>query len=102
MVENGCGLMISEREKIAWVFGYMKSNYDLFLETGVSSYEAEKLSDSLQHITVEILRLLGVTDVTYINSAISELDSIDMELAVRRALQNAEKLANVKKTSFVF
>ena len=68
----------------------------------MSSYEAEKLSDSLQHITVEILRLLGVTDVTYINSAISELDSIDMELAVRRALQNAEKLANGKKTSFVF
>ena len=102
MVEIGCGILISDREQIAWVFGYMKSNYDLFLETGVSSYEAEKLSDSLQHITVEILRLLGVTDVTYINSAISELDSIDMELAVRRALQNAEKLANGKKTSFVF
>ena len=43
--------MISEREKIAWVFGYMKSNYDLFLETGVSSYEAEKLSDSLNKLS---------------------------------------------------
>ena len=79
----------------------MKSNFDIFLETGVNQYEADKLGDSLQYITIEILRLLGITDVTVINNTINELDSIDMELAVRRALQNTEKKAN-GKISFTF
>ena len=79
----------------------MKSNFDIFLETGVNQYEADKLGDSLQYITIEILRLLGITDVTVINNTINELDSIDMELAVRRALQNTEKKTN-GKISFTF
>ena len=79
----------------------MKSNFDIFLETGVNQYEADKLGDSLQYITIEILRLLGITDVTVINNTINELDSIDMKLAVRRALQNTEKKTN-GKISFTF
>lgn len=94
--------MISEREKIAWVFGYLRSNFDIFVETGMSDYEAVKLGDSLQIITVEVLKILGVTDVPMIQRTIEEMDSIDMELAIRRALQNAEEKSNGKKFSAVF
>lgn len=97
---NGCGLtLISDREKIAWVFGYLKANFDIFVEQGAN---ANQMSDTLQALTIEVLKLLGIKDVMLVNHTIMEIDSIDMELAVRRALQKAEDESDGKRFTAVF
>ena len=48
MVANGYGLMMDDSHKTAWVFGYMKAYFDLYVSMGTNP---ERLSESLQFLT---------------------------------------------------
>ena len=97
---NGCGLtLINDEQKIAWVFGYLKANFDIFMEQGANP---DMLSATLQGLTIEILKLLGVKDLALIDKTIEELDGMDVELAVRRALHDAEGKSDGKRFTAVF
>ena len=91
--------MPTDNEKIAWVFGYMKANFDIFAEHGAAT---DQLSSSMQIITVEVLKLLGITNKSVINKVIIELDGLDMELAIRRVLEDGKSKSNGKTFSAVF
>ncbi len=97
---NGCGLtLISDEQKIAWVFGYLKANFDIFMEQGANP---NMLSDTLQILTINVLGLLGVKDLALIDKTIEELDAMDMELAVRKSLRDGDEKSNGKKFTAVF
>jgi hypothetical protein len=91
--------MTTDNEKIAWVFGYMKANFDIFAEHGAAT---DKLSDSMQIITMEVLKLLGITNRGIINKVIIDLDGLDLELAVRKVLEDGKSKSNGKTFSAVF
>lgn len=91
--------MYSNNEIIAWVFGYFKANFDIFNEHGAAT---DQLSNSMQILTMEVLKLLGITDKVLINKVISDLDGLDLELAIRRVLQDGKSKSNGKTFSAVF
>jgi len=84
MVENGCGLMIDDSHKTAWVFGYMKAYFDLYVSMGTNP---DKLSESLQFLTSKVLERLGIEDEVMVHKTIEQIDQLDIELTIAKVIK---------------
>lgn len=85
MVVNGCGLtLIDGSHKVAWVFGYMKAYFDLYVSMGTNP---DKLSESLQFLTEKVLIRLGVEDGKMVDSTIQQIDQLDLELTIAKVIR---------------
>ena len=85
MVVNGCGLtLIDDSHKVAWVFGYIKAYFDLYVSMGTNP---EKLSESLQFLTEKVLVRLGVQDGKMVDSTIQQIDQLDLELTIAKVIR---------------
>ena len=85
MVVNGCGLtLIDDSHKVAWVFGYIKAYFDLYVSMGT---DPEKLSASLQFLTEKVLIRLGVQDGKMVDSTIQQIDQLDLELTIAKVIR---------------
>ena len=51
--------MTEDSHKVAWVFGYMKAYFDLYVSMGTNP---DTLSSSLQFLTSKIYERLGIED----------------------------------------
>ena len=99
MVENGCGLtLIEDSHKVAWVFGYMKAYFDLYVSMGTNP---DKLSESLQFLTEKVLIRLGVEDGKMVSSTIEQIDQLDLELTIAKVIREHTD-ENSKTFSIVF
>ena len=84
-MENGCGLtLIDDSHKVAWVFGYIKAYFDLYVSMGT---DPEKLSASLQFLTEKVLVRLGVEDGKMVDSTIQQIDQLDLELTIAKVIR---------------
>ena len=84
-MENGCGLtLIDDSHKVAWVFGYIKAYFDLYVSMGTNP---EKLSESLQFLTEKVLVRLGVQDGKMVDSTIQQIDQLDLELTIAKVIR---------------
>jgi len=84
MVENGYGLMIDDSHKTAWVFGYMKAYFDLYVSMGTNPV---KLSESLQFLTSKILERLGIEDDGMVGKTIQQIDQLDIEITIAKVIK---------------
>ena len=85
MVVNGCGLtLIDDSHKVAWVFGYIKAYFDLYVSMGTNP---DKLSESLQFLTEKVLVRLGVQDGKMVDSTIQQIDQLDLELTIAKVIR---------------
>ena len=84
MVENGYGLMIDYSHKTAWVFGYMKAYFDLYVSMGTNP---ERLSESLQFLTSKILERLGIEDEVMVGKTIEQIDQLDIEITIAKVIK---------------
>ena len=84
MVENGYGLMIDDSHKTAWVFGYMKAYFDLYVSMGTNP---DKLSESLQFLTSKVLERLGIEDEVMVHKTIEQIDQLDIELTIAKVIK---------------
>lgn len=76
--------MIDDSHKIAWVFGYIKAYFDLFVSQG---NDPEKLGDTLQILTDLVFRRLGITDRMLIDKTIQSIDQLDLELTIAKVMK---------------
>ena len=84
-MENGCGLtLIDDSHKVAWVFGYIKAYFDLYVSMGTNP---DKLSESLQFLTEKVLIRLGVQDGKMVDSTIQQIDQLDLELTIAKVIR---------------
>jgi len=98
-VENGCGLtLIDDSHKVAWVFGYIKAYFDLYVSMGTNP---DKLSESLQFLTEKVLIRLGVQDGKMVDSTIQQIDQLDLELTIAKVIREHTD-ENSKTFSIVF
>ena len=82
---NGCGLtLIDDSHKVAWVFGYIKAYFDLYVSMGTNP---DKLSESLQFLTEKVLVRLGVQDGKMVDSTIQQIDQLDLELTIAKVIR---------------
>ena len=84
MVENGYGLMIDDSHKTAWVFGYMKAYFDLYVSMGTNP---DKLSESLQFLTSKVLERLGIEDEVMVGKTIEQIDQLDIEITIAKVIK---------------
>ena len=84
MVENGYGLMIDDSHKTAWVFGYMKAYFDLYVSMGTNP---ERLIESLQFLTSKILERLGIEDEVMVGKTIEQIDQLDIEITIAKVIK---------------
>ena len=99
MVVNGCGLtLIDDSHKVAWVFGYIKAYFDLYVSMGTNP---DKLSESLQFLTEKVLIRLGVQDGKMVDSTIQQIDQLDLELTIAKVIREHTD-ENSKTFSIVF
>ena len=85
MVVNGCGLtLIDDSHKVAWVFGYIKAYFDLYVSMGTNP---DKLGESLQFLTEKVLIRLGVEDGKMVDSTIQQIDQLDLELTIAKVIR---------------
>ena len=98
-MENGCGLtLIDDSHKVAWVFGYIKAYFDLYVSMGTNP---DKLSESLQFLTEKVLIRLGVQDGKMVDSTIQQIDQLDLELTIAKVIREHTD-ENSKTFSIVF
>ena len=76
--------MIDDSHKTAWVFGYIKAYFDLYVSMGT---DPDKLSASLQFLTEKILDRLKITDNKMSNSIIEQIDQLDLELTIAKVIR---------------
>ena len=76
--------MIDDSHKTAWVFGYLKAYFDLYISMGTNP---DKLSASLQFLTEKILDRLKITDNKMSNSIIEQIDQLDLELTIAKLMK---------------
>ena len=85
MVVNGCGLtLIDDSHKVAWVFGYIKAYFDLYVSMGTNP---DKLSESLQFLTSKVLERLGIEDEVMVHKTIEQIDQLDIELTIAKVIK---------------
>ena len=84
MVENGYGLMIDDSHKTAWVFGYLKAYFDLYVSMGT---DPDRLSASMQFLTEKVLDRLKIRDNKMLNSTIEQIDQLDLELTIAKVIK---------------
>ena len=77
--------MIDDSHKTAWVFGYIKAYFDLYVSMGT---DPDKLSASLQFLTEKILDRLKITDNKMSNSIIEQIDQLDLELTIAKVIRD--------------
>ena len=98
-MENGCGLtLIDDSHKVAWVFGYIKAYFDLYVSMGTNP---DKLSESLQFLTEKVLLRLGIQDGKMVDSTIQQIDQLDLELTIAKVIREHTD-ENSKTFSIVF
>ena len=76
--------MIEDSHKVAWVFGYMKAYFDLYVSMGTNP---DTLSSSLQFLTSKIYERLGVEDDGMVGKTIEQLDQLDIELTIAKVIK---------------
>ena len=76
--------MIEDSHKVAWVFGYMKAYFDLYVSMGTNP---DKLSESLQFLTSKVLERLGIEDEVMVHKTIEQLDQLDIELTIAKVIK---------------
>tara|TARA_B110000014_G_C19520053_1_gene279635 strand:+ start:64 stop:336 length:273 start_codon:yes stop_codon:yes gene_type:complete len=76
--------LIDDSHKTAWVFGYIKAYFDLYVSMGT---DPDKLSASLQFLTEKILDRLKITDNKMSNSIIEQIDQLDLELTIAKVIR---------------
>ena len=76
--------MIDDSHKVAWVFGYMKAYFDLYVSMGTNP---DKLSESLQFLTSKILERLGIEDEVMVHKTIEQIDQLDIELTIAKVIK---------------
>ena len=84
MVENGYGLIIDDSHKTAWVFGYLKAYFDLYISMGTNP---DRLSNSMQFLTSKILERLGIEDDGMVHKTIEQIDQLDLELTIAKVIK---------------
>ena len=76
--------MIEDSHKVAWVFGYMKDYFDLYVSMGTNT---DTLSSSLQFLTSKIYERLGIEDDGMVGKTIEQLDQLDIELTIAKVIK---------------
>ena len=76
--------MIDDSHKIAWVFGYMKAYFDLYVSMGTNP---DKLSESMQFLTSKVYERLGIEDDGMVGKTIEQLDQLDIELTIAKVIK---------------
>ena len=76
--------MIEDSHKVAWVFGYMKAYFDLYVSMGTNP---ERLSESLQFLTSKILERLGIEDEVMVGKTIEQIDQLDIEITIAKVIK---------------
>ena len=76
--------MIDDSHKTAWVFGYLKAYFDLYISMGT---DPERLSNSMHFLTERVLDRLKITDDKMLNSTIDQLDHLDLELTIAKVIK---------------
>ena len=76
--------MIEDSHKVAWVFGYMKAYFDLYVSMGTNPV---KLSESLQFLTSKILERLGIEDEVMVGKTIEQIDQLDIEITIAKVIK---------------
>ena len=76
--------LIDDSHKVAWVFGYIKAYFDLYVSMGTNP---DKLSESLQFLTEKVLIRLGVQDGKMVDSTIQQIDQLDLELTIAKVIR---------------
>jgi hypothetical protein len=76
--------LIDDSHKTAWVFGYLKAYFDLYISMGT---DPERLSNSMHFLTERVLDRLKITDDKMLNSTIDQLDHLDLELTIAKVIK---------------
>ena len=91
--------MTNEVEKIAWVYGYLKANFDMFTEMG---YSPEVVGNSMEFITKRVFIRLGLTDEKLCNRVIRSIDGLDLELTISKVIEENRDKSNGKSFTINF
>jgi len=76
--------MIDDSHKTAWVFGYLKAYFDLYISMGT---DPDRLSASMQFLTEKVLDRLKIRDNKMLNSTIEQIDQLDLELTIAKVIK---------------
>lgn len=91
--------MIEDRDKIAWVYGYLKANFDIFTEMG---YNSKIVGNSMEYITECVFKRLGIDNEQLALKMIRELNGLDLELTIAKVIDENRDKADGKKFSINF
>jgi hypothetical protein len=76
--------MIDDSHKTAWVFGYLKAYFDLYISMGTNP---DRLSNSMQFLTSKVLERLGIEDDGMVGKTIQQIDQLDLELTIAKVIK---------------
>ena len=76
--------MIDDSHKTAWVFGYLKAYFDLYISMGTNP---DRLSSSMQFLTSKVLERLGIQDDNMVGKTIEQIDQLDLELTIAKVMK---------------
>ena len=76
--------MIDDSHKTAWVFGYLKAYFDLYISMGTNP---DRLSSSMQFLTSKVLERLGIEDDNMVGKTIEQIDQLDLELTIAKVMK---------------
>jgi hypothetical protein len=76
--------LIDDSHKTAWVFGYLKAYFDLYISMGT---DPDRLSASMQFLTEKVLDRLKIKDNKMLNSTIEQIDQLDLELTIAKVIK---------------
>lgn len=91
--------MIRDEEKIAWVYGYLKANFDIFTEMG---YSPKVVGKSMEFITARVFKRLGIENERLCEKVVRSLDGLDLELTVAKVIEENRNKADGKTFSINF
>ena len=76
--------MIDDSHKTAWVFGYLKAYFDLYVSMGT---DPDRLSAAMQFLTEKVLDRLKIRYNKMLNSTIEQIDQLDLELTIAKVIK---------------
>lgn len=76
--------MIDDSHKTAWVFGYLKAYFDLYVSMGT---DPDRVGTSMQFLTEKVLDRLKIRDNKMLNSTIEQIDQLDLELTIAKVIR---------------
>lgn len=92
-------MLISDELKIAWVYGYLKANFDMFTEMG---YHPDVVGKSMHFITEKALSRLGITNSKLCERIINQIDGLDLELTIAKVIEENREKSNGKSFTVSF